>query len=173
MKSATKLTLAAAAACLFLLTPFRTDGQGQSREDFAKTVAPVLTGTCAQCHNERVASGGLNIAGLTSHESVLRERATWEKILQRVQAGEMPPPGPTKPAETVIRAFVTAIKGEFDRADANLKPDPGRVIARRLNRNEYSNTIRDLLAVDFRAEKYFPTDDSGDGFDNIGEVLSV
>ena len=54
-----------------------------------------------------------------------------------------------------------------------IKPDPGRVTARRLNRNEYSNTIRDLLGVDFRAEKYFPTDDSGDGFDNIGEILTV
>ena len=53
------------------------------------------------------------------------------------------------------------------------QPDPGRVTARRLNRNEYSNTIRDLLGVDFHAEKYFPTDDSGDGFDNIGDVLTV
>src|ERR1017187_850937 len=52
-------------------------------------------------------------------------------------------------------------------------PDPGRVVARRMNRSEYRNTIRDLLAVDFRAEKNFPTDDSGYGFDNIGEILTV
>src|SRR5207302_8598836 len=51
--------------------------------------------------------------------------------------------------------------------------DPGHVTAHRLNRNEYTNTIRDLLGVNFRAEKYFPTDDSGDGFDNIGDVLTV
>ena len=54
-----------------------------------------------------------------------------------------------------------------------MKPDPGRVTARRLNRSEYSNTIRDLLGVDFRAEKDFPTDDSGHGFDNIGDVLTI
>jgi Protein of unknown function (DUF1587). len=54
-----------------------------------------------------------------------------------------------------------------------VKPDPGRVTARRLNRNEYSNTVRDLLAVDFRAEKDFPSDDSGYGFDNIGDVLTI
>ena len=54
-----------------------------------------------------------------------------------------------------------------------LKPDPGRVTARRLNRAEYTNTIRDLLAVDFRADKNFPTDDSGEGFDNIADVLTV
>ena len=54
-----------------------------------------------------------------------------------------------------------------------MTPDPGRVTARRLNRAEYTNTIRDLLAIDFRADKNFPTDDSGEGFDNIGEVLTV
>src|SRR5688572_2349036 len=117
MKAATKLTLAAAAACLALLTPFRMEGQS-GQEDFAKSVAPILTGTCAQCHNERMTSGGLNIAGLTSHDSVLRERTSWEKILERVQAGEMPPPGATKPPEAAVRAFVASIKGEFDRADA-------------------------------------------------------
>ena len=85
----------------------------------------------------------------------------------------MPPAGVAKPSDAAVRAFTNAIQAEFDRADAAIKPDPGRVTARRLNRNEYSNTIRDLLGVDFRAEKYFPTDDSGDGFDNIGEILTV
>ncbi len=54
-----------------------------------------------------------------------------------------------------------------------MKPDPGRVTARRLNRNEYRNTIRDLLAVDYRADKEFPTDDSGYGFDNIADILTI
>jgi mono/diheme cytochrome c family protein len=173
MKSAAKLAVAAVVALvgLAVFMPFQMEGQAQ--QDFARSVAPILTGTCAQCHNDRAASGGFSVAGLTSHESILKDRATWEKILGRVQAGEMPPPGAAKPAEAAVRAFVTTIKGEFDRADATEKPDPGRVTARRLNRNEYSNTIRDLFDVQFRAEKYFPTDDSGDGFDNIGEVLSV
>jgi hypothetical protein len=136
-------------------------------------VSPVLTETCAQCHNERLASGGMSIAGLNNSSSIVQHREVWEKILRRVQAGEMPPPGTAKPSEPRLRAFTDAIQAEFDRADAAIKPDPGRVTARRLNRNEYSNTIRDLLGVDFRAERYFPTDDSGDGFDNISEVLTV
>src|SRR5205085_4170003 len=70
-------------------------------------------------------------------------------------------------------AFTTSVQSAFDRADAATPMDPGRVTAHRLNRNEYTNTIRDLLGVRFRAEKYFPTDDSGDGFDNIGDVLTV
>ena len=65
------------------------------------------------------------------------------------------------------------IERAFERADASVKPDPGRMTAHRLNRNEYTNTIRDLLGVRFRAERDFPVDDSGDGFDNIGDVLTV
>src|SRR5215472_4731405 len=83
----------------------------------------------------------------------------------------MPPKRMTRPKE--LHALIPYVQGEFDKADRNIKPDPGRVTARRLNRSEYTNTIRDLLAVDFRAEKSFPTDDLGNGFDNIGDVLTV
>ena len=76
-----------------------------------------------------------------------------------------------RPAE--MDAVIQFLQDEFEKADRNLKPDPGRVTARRLNRAEYTNTIRDLLAVDFRAEKSFPTDDLGYGFDNIGDVLTI
>ncbi len=80
----------------------------------------------------------------------------------------MPRPNPVELAQ------VTAwIQGEMDRADRLAKPDPGRVTARRLNRSEYDNTVRDLLAVDFRPADDFPQDDSGYGFDNIGDVLSL
>jgi hypothetical protein len=70
-------------------------------------------------------------------------------------------------------AVLSFLQDEFDKADRTLKPDPGRVTARRLNRSEYSNTIRDLLAVEFHAEQSFPTDDLGNGFDNIGDVLTI
>ncbi len=85
----------------------------------------------------------------------------------------MPPKGIPRPPQAQIDSLLQFLQSEFDKADRNVKPDPGRVTARRLNRAEYSNTIRDLLAVDFHAEKDFPTDDSGDGFDNMADVLSV
>ncbi len=78
-----------------------------------------------------------------------------------------------RPPQDKVTALITFIKGEFEKADAAVKPDPGRVTAQPLNRNEYRNTIRDLLAVDFRADKDFPTDDSGYGFDNIGDILTM
>src|SRR3954470_9563722 len=92
-----------------------------------------------------------------------------------MKAGEMPPSAlpRTDEMKAQIATAVAFAEGEFKRADSLEKPDPGRVTARRLNRSEYSNTIRDLLAVDFRADKSFPTDDSGEGFDNIGDILTV
>jgi len=161
----------AIAASLLLWSAFSISGQ--NAEEFSKSVSPMLTGTCAQCHNDRMASGGLSVAGLTSSNSVVQHREEWEQILRRVRSGEMPPSSVARPSDAALRTFANAIQAELDRADAAVKPDPGRVSARRLNRNEYSNTIRDLLGVEFRAEKYFPTDDSGDGFDNIGEILTV
>ena len=85
----------------------------------------------------------------------------------------MPPKGRTAPSPEEIAKVTSWIDGAMARLDKNVKPDPGRVTARRLNRVEYSNTIRDLLAVNFRATDVFPPDDSGYGFDNIGDVLSL
>jgi len=85
----------------------------------------------------------------------------------------MPPKGIPRPPEAQVEALVHYVEGEFEKADRNAKPDPGHVTARRLNRSEYSNTIRDLLAVDFQAVRDFPTDDSGYGFDNIADVLTI
>ena len=140
---------------------------------FDIAVKPVLTQTCVPCHNDRMASGGLNVAVFSTLGSIHEQREGWEKILQKIRSGEMPPKGIPRPSEAQVEAMMKFVHGEFEWADRNVKPDPGRVTARRLNRNEYSNTIRDLLAVDFRAEKDFPSDDSGYGFDNIGDVLTI
>jgi hypothetical protein len=142
-------------------------------DDFDAAVRPVLTGTCARCHNSRLLSGGLNVEGIASADSLVPERDVWENVLRRLRAGDMPPAGAQRPPQAQLDAMKAYIERAFDRADASIPQDPGRVTARRLNRNEYTNTIRDLLGVRFRAEKYFPADDSGDGFDNIGDVLTV
>ena len=152
-------------------TPSKASEPGTAA--FEKTVQPVLGKTCVPCHNDRIASGGLNLGAFSRHGSIAEQREAWEKILQKIRTGEMPPRGVPRPPDEQIKALMKFVEGEFARADRNVKPDPGRVTARRLNRSEYSNTIRDLLAVDFRAERDFPTDDSGHGFDNIGDVLTI
>jgi mono/diheme cytochrome c family protein len=108
------------------------------------------------CHNERLTSGNLNITRYLASDSIARDRERWEKILQKVRSGEMPPKGVPRPPRPQVDALVHYVQGKFEKSDRAVMPDPGRVTAHRLNRNEYSNTIRDLLAVDFRAEKDFP-----------------
>ena len=166
------LTLAATAVVALMTVGMSAPLIGQA-DGFDTAVRPVLTGTCVQCHSARVQSGGLSVEELASSESLARNRETWEKVLRRLRAGDMPPTGAPRPPRAQLDAMTAYIERAFDRADASTPQDPGRVTARRLNRNEYTNTIRDLLGVRFRAEKYFPADDSGDGFDNIGDVLTV
>ena len=169
-KEAAKILVIAGLAGLVSTLPFRASGQAS---DFDTSVRPLLTQTCAGCHNSRLASGGLDVTALNSPESLTSARPTWERILRRVRAGEMPPPQVKRPPAERITAFTTFVQSAFEKTDSAMPSDPGRITAHRLNRSEYSNTIRDLLGVSFRAEKYFPTDDSGDGFDNIGDVLTV
>jgi hypothetical protein len=140
---------------------------------FDSKIKPILQSTCSNCHNSSLASGDLNLQPYLSPASIFEDRATWEKIAHKIEAGEMPPDGVERPPQAQLNAFVEFVRGQFEKADSLVKPDPGRVTAKRLNRNEYRNTIRDLLAVDFRADQDFPTDDSGYGFDNIADILTV
>jgi hypothetical protein len=140
---------------------------------FDKNVRPILKNNCSGCHNASLMSGGVNLLPYADASTLASDREAWDKIVQKIESGEMPPKGVPRPPQTQVSALVDFIRGEFMKADSAAKPDPGRVTARRMNRNEYRNTIRDLLAVDFRAERDFPTDDSGYGFDNIGDILTI
>jgi mono/diheme cytochrome c family protein len=128
--------------------------------------------TCSQCHQGPDADGGFDVGRYTSLESLASDRPGWERISSKLRSGEMPPKGIARPQDQIAR-LLRLLDGEFARIDASAEPDPGRVTLRRLNRTEYTNTIRDLLGVEFRADQNFPADDSGEGFDNIGDVLTV
>ncbi len=160
------------AVCTAGLLPAADHAPAPDPGTFQKTVAPVLADTCAQCHNSQLASGGFDTAPFLLPGSVTSQREGWDRILEKLRAGEMPPKGIPRD-QAAIDTLVKYIQGEIDQADRNTKPDPGRIVAHRLNRNEYANTIRDFLGVDFRAQKDFPTDDSGEGFDNIDRILTI
>ena len=163
------------AAGVFALAPASTaQAPATAKASFEKDVQPVLEKVCSNCHNDRISSGGMNIAAFNNASSLAMDRDGWEKILVRLRTGDMPPASFTaKPSAQRVAALVDYVQGEFDRIDRSTRPDPGRVTAHRLNRSEYSNTIRDLLGVEFRATDEFPADDSGYGFDNNGDVLTV
>jgi mono/diheme cytochrome c family protein len=164
--------LLGAALALSWAPGLRAAEAGPDAAAFRKVTQSLFEHTCSACHNSRDADGGFDVSRYQTLESLSSERARWELILAKLRAGEMPPAGVDAPREQ-IDALIRFLEREFARADASAPPDPGRVTLRRLNRSEYSNTIRDLLGLEFRADKDFPADDSGDGFDNIGDVLSV
>ncbi len=139
---------------------------------FKEAVSSALS-ACSVCHNAHLASGGLNVAGFGDIATVQSQREQWERILQKLHSGEMPPRGSAPLAGAAKTALLDAARNEIARLDRIAPPDPGRVTARRLNRTEYANTIRDLLGIGFNAQDEFPTDDSGYGFDNIGDLLTV
>ena len=142
---------------------------GPQNSTFENSVQPLLAKNCYSCHNEKLKSGDLNLQAYTSASSVAADREKWETIVRRIEAGEMPPKGLPRPDPAELKTAAAWIHNEID----NVKPEAGRVTARRLNRSEYNNTIRDLLGVNFNPANDFPQDDSGYGFDNIGDVLSL
>ena len=100
-------------------------------------------------------------------------RSAWDNVLRMIATSEMPPKAKPRPTVAEAEQFTDHIKAVFDYADRHAKPDPGRVTMRRLNRQEYTNTVRDLVGADFNPTEDFPADDLGHGFDNIGDVLSL
>ncbi|MBI1367183.1 MAG: DUF1592 domain-containing protein [Planctomycetes bacterium] len=140
---------------------------------FEKDVQPVLEKFCYQCHNDQKHKGDLNLKQFMDEKSVLRKRKDWHRVFEQLSSGEMPPddkPQPTLEERGRITDWIASV---IDKYDCTGPQDPGRVTIRRLNRAEYNNTIRDLIGLDLKPADKFPTDDVGDGFDNIGDVLSL
>jgi mono/diheme cytochrome c family protein len=140
---------------------------------FDASIKPFLATNCFACHNARLKTSGLDLEALASADSVAHDTDTWDSVLLKIRSGEMPPAGIRQPSDADRRAVVAWLDSEIDRADRLATPDPGRVTARRLNRAEYNNTVRDLLGVDLHPADDFPQDDAGYGFDNIADVLSL
>ena len=131
----------------------------------------VIDKYCLTCHNQRLRTGGLtldspDLADVPSHADV------WEKVVRKVEAGMMPPAGVPRPDEASRRTLVSALEGILDRA-ARSTPNPGRPLVHRLNRAEYANAIRDLLALEIDPSSMLPPDDSSAGFDNNADVLGI
>jgi hypothetical protein len=137
---------------------------------FQTTVEPVLTQYCAGCHNNKVKKGGVTFD--VPEAQLLADRELWLKALKMLRAGMMPPRGKDRPTADEAEQVAKWIKYSAFGIDPH-NPDPGRVTLRRLNRTEYRNTIRDLMGVDFDATAEFPADDTGHGFDNLGDVLTI
>src|SRR6266851_223960 len=142
----------------------------------AQTPAPPIPSAlvkqyCVTCHNERAKTGGLALDGLNV-EQVGPDAATWEKVVRKIRTGMMPPSGARRPERSVLDAFASGLEARLDKAVA-----PGAGLdapaLHRLNRTEYANAIRDLVALDVDVASLLPSDASSEGFDNIAEALGV
>ena len=148
---------------------------------FAQTSAEASSGAehqtvinryCVTCHNERRKTAGLmldaaDIGNPSQHPAV------WEKVVRKLRAGMMPPEGRPRPDDATVTSMVSYLETSLDQASA-AAPNPGwPAESHRLNRAEYTNAIRDLLGLEVDGRALLPADDSGYGFDNIGDVLTV
>ena len=140
--------------------------------DFHQQIEPILETYCYECHGLGEKKGQVAFDELKTDEQLLHNADLWAKALRNVRSNLMPPQGHPRPSAEEQALLANWIKYRGLGIDPN-DPDPGRVTLRRLNRVEYRNTIRDLMGYDFHAGEEFPPDDTGYGFDNIGDVLSV
>jgi Protein of unknown function (DUF1592)/Protein of unknown function (DUF1588)/Protein of unknown function (DUF1587)/Protein of unknown function (DUF1585)/Protein of unknown function (DUF1595) len=135
---------------------------------YSSDVAPILSRHCANCHGEVMSKGDFSLPLYSNDAAAAADRKTWDRVGAVIHSRRMPPADrqPLTPAESAI------LNAWLDRV-ASPARDSGRVTLRRLNRAEYDNTIHDLVGIAFRPAADFPSDDSGDGFDTLGDVLSV
>ncbi|HUR47181.1 MAG TPA: DUF1592 domain-containing protein [Candidatus Saccharimonadales bacterium] len=131
------------------------------------SVNAMLNAYCVKCHDADVKKGELDLT-LLDREEITKHPDEWEKVVRKLQARQMPPAGKKRPDEKVYQNVVAQLASMLDRA-AEKNPNPGRTDTfRRLNRTEYQNAIRDLLALDIDAAALLPKEDASHGFDNVG-----
>ena len=134
----------------------------------------VLNQYCVSCHNDVIRQAGITLQTIDADQvgQVEDEVEVWEKVARKLRARAMPPPGRPRPDDAVYDAVASSLEAALDRAAAT-DPNPGRPPIHRLNRVEYRNAIRDLLALEVDERALLPPDESGYGFDNIADVLSI
>ena len=168
---AMKVGFAGLAVTLLLAVQVQTYAQeagnaASARPSPASNQHQFLNRYCATCHNERLKSGGLSLAQVDSSR-LDAQPELWEKVVRKLRTGVMPPPNVPQPSGADRHAMLQWMETSLDAA-STAKPNPGRTEAlRRLNRTEYQNVIRDLLALDIDAASLLPADESGHGFDNV------
>ena len=149
----------------------RTPPARQQAVSRATSPRALLDRYCVTCHNERLRTGGLALDALDVSR-VGDAPAIWEQVVLKLRGGMMPPAGRPRPDRQTYDGFRAWLEAELDRAAAS-RTEPGRVPTHRLNRAEYANAVRDLLALEIDAASLLPADDTGHGFDNLAGTLAL
>jgi mono/diheme cytochrome c family protein len=173
MRQARSMASIAVAVATALLLPSATlqAQNSSSTSSAANDFRTTLQMYCVGCHSGPTPFAGLNLEPL-DFANLEANGEIWEKLIRKLRARQMPPAGMPRPDDATLEALVKYVESGRDHMAA-VKPNPGRTTLHRLNRTEYGNAIRDLLAVEIDVTDLLPADDIGYGFDNIGDVLSV
>ena len=158
-------------AGLAVVLPVRKHLLGESVPHWATPQAEVLSEYCISTHDQAEKKGGLAL-DTVDFNRLSEDAEVWEKVIRKVRAGMMPPADEPRPRRGVLDSFAAGLEKRLDET-AETTPNPGAPALHRLNRTEYANVIRDLLAVEVDVETLLPGDDSAEGFDNIADVLGV
>ena len=159
---------------VLVLVAFTANPGEEGVSNFSQQGVPFLEQYCFDCHAGDQPAAELSLDSFTDSHSLIENRDVWERVLDMVTTGQMPPSDSDRfPSMEASESFVAHIEAIFEHANRTAKPDPGSVTVRRLSKVEYKNTVRDLLGVDFNPTENFPEDDVGHGFDNIGDVLTM
>jgi len=172
MPSVKRLFRAAPIPGAIALVIVGSNASAQPVDQFDTEVRPFLTAYCGNCHNNDLLVADLTFDLFGTGADPAEHSDLWKRVAERIRSGEMPPRGRPAPERAEIES-VAAVLDTLVGPSSGDASGPGRVTARRLNRVEYDNTVRSLLGVHARPSVDFPADDSGYGFDNNGDVLSV
>ncbi|HUG94302.1 MAG TPA: DUF1592 domain-containing protein, partial [Planctomycetaceae bacterium] len=140
---------------------------------FVRDVAPFLQQYCNHCHGGDEPEAELALDRYRDSANIQADYEVWQKVLKMLGERQMPPADETQPPLDELKGVIRAIDAEVAKFDCSAATRPGRVTIRRLNRIEYNNTVRDLLGIDVQPAAGFPSDDVGNGFDNIADVLTM
>lgn len=140
--------------------------------DYERDIEPILIDFCYDCHGDGMDKGKVALDVYQTNAERLNDKELWLRVIKNLRAELMPPSDKPQPGDKQLRQLENWIKRAVFELDSE-HPNPGRVTMRRLNRVEYQHTIRDLMGIEFKVFEEFPPDDTGFGFDNIGDVLSV
>jgi len=143
-----------------------------SADAYTKQIAPLLAQYCGACHGKKTQEADIAFHKYPNVDSVRQDADTWASVKEMLDFGAMPPEDQKQPTSKERSLLSDWIEAALRSKPRNVR-DPGRVTIRRLNRVEYDNTVRDLTGLDLRLSENFPSDDVGEGFDNIGDVLSL
>ncbi len=167
------LVVVSTAITIVVGTSPATPPEPERRDAFQRQVLPMLERYCVDCHGQEYAEGGIVLDRFDDQGAAIKDGKTWIRVRDALEGRIMPPADMPQPTLAELDGMIGWVEKDFLAAQCGQQIASAPVVIRRLNRQEYNNTIRDLLGLDLQLANAFPPDDIGFGFDNVGSALNI